>query len=43
VSGIVRDGRKLYSQGLEELLIRDFFHDQRDGTFLMWAAPTTSG
>jgi FkbM family methyltransferase len=27
-------GKKLYSQGNEELIVRDFFHDRRDGFFL---------
>jgi len=34
VSNILKSGKKLYSQGDEELVIRDFFQDRRDGVFL---------
>lgn len=30
----VLDGQPLYSQHKEELIVRDFFHDRRDGVFL---------
>ncbi len=34
IDEFVRANRKLYSQHNEELLIRHFFHDRRDGVFL---------
>lgn len=34
VSGILEHGKKLYSQYDEELIIRDFFNDRREGIFL---------
>jgi FkbM family methyltransferase len=30
----ILDGKPLYSQHNEELIVRDFFHDKRDGVFL---------
>jgi len=33
-AGVDLDGEPLYSQHKEELIIRDFFHDRREGVFL---------
>src|SRR5262245_17500197 len=33
-SGGILSGKALYSHGKEELIIRDFFQDRRDGVFL---------
>jgi FkbM family methyltransferase len=40
VSEFVRNGTSLYSQGPEELIVRDFFGDRREGVFLDVGAAT---
>ncbi len=39
-TGIDFDGKALYSQSLDELIIRDFFQDRRNGVFLDVGAAT---
>lgn len=35
---ILETGKKRHSQFNEELVVRDYFNDSRDGFFVMWAA-----